>query len=98
MILFIYSRKNVVDSVLPCGMPCVIFCVLDCAFVVCTVCRRFMKYVLKNARACGVKLNSCLSLCSNFLCDTVSYALDRSIYMPMVGCLFSLHLCISCLS
>ena len=35
MILLMYSRKSVVDSVLPWGMPCVITCMSDCACVVC---------------------------------------------------------------
>jgi len=43
-----YKRKNVVDSVLPCGMPCVIVCVVDCAFCVCVDWRLFLKYDLKN--------------------------------------------------
>ena len=30
-ISFMYRMKNVVDSVLPCGIPCVIVCGFDCA-------------------------------------------------------------------
>jgi hypothetical protein len=68
----------VAESVLPCGVPCVIVCDSDCASVVCTDCCLFWKYVSKNWSVLGVKLNSCFSLCSSFVCDIVSYAFDRS--------------------
>ena len=29
-----YSMKNVVDNVLPCGMPCVMICGSDCVWSV----------------------------------------------------------------
>jgi hypothetical protein len=48
IMLFMYSRKMVADSVLPCGVPCVMVCVSDCACCVCTDCRLFWKYVLKK--------------------------------------------------
>ena len=90
IMLFMYSRKNVVERVLPCGIPCVIVCVFDCACWVWSDCLRFWKYEVKNARVCGVKLNSFFSLLMSFLCDIVSYALDRSIYIASVGLCFAL--------
>ena len=72
MMLFIYNKKKVVDSVLPCGIPCVMMAGSDCACVVCVVCFRFVKYDLKKRVAPSVKLNSCLSLCKSLLCDIVS--------------------------
>ena len=69
MILLMYSRKKVVDSVLPCGIPCVMVCVMvcvfDCACWVCVDCLRFVKYDLIKANVLSVKLNSCFSLCSS---------------------------------
>ena len=44
-----YRRKNVVESVLPCGIPCVMVCVADCACCVCVDCFLFLKYDLKYA-------------------------------------------------
>ena len=41
--LFMYSRKKVVERVLPCGIPCVIVCVCDCACWVWSDCLRFWK-------------------------------------------------------
>ena len=38
-----YRMKNVVDSVLPCGMPWVMCCGFDCAESVCNVCMRLVK-------------------------------------------------------
>ena len=83
--LFMYRRKKVVDSVLPCGIPCVIVCVVDCACCVCVDCCLFLKYDLKYAVVSGVKLNSCCNLCISFVCEIVSYAFDRSIYIASVG-------------
>ena len=40
---------------------------------------------VKKERVPGEKLNSFFSLSSNFLCGTVSYALDRSMYTASVG-------------
>ena len=80
-----YRRKKVVDSVLPCGIPCVIVCVVDCACCVCVDCCLFLKYDLKYAVVSGVKLNSCCNLCISFVCEIVSYAFDRSIYIASVG-------------
>ena len=81
------------DRVLPCGIPCVIVCVFDCACCVCVDCWRFWKYDAKKAVVVGEKLNSCCSLCSSFLCDIVSYALDRSTYIASVGLCLCLCLC-----
>ena len=49
--------------------------------VVCVDCFLFLKYDLKYAVVSGVKLNSCCSLCMSFVCEIVSYAFDRSIYI-----------------
>ena len=38
------------------------------------------------------KLKLCLSLCRSFAWEIVSYALDRSMYIASVGCLFVLYL------
>lgn len=95
MMSLMYSRKKVVDRVLPCGIPCVIVRVFDCACWVCVVWVRFLKYVLKKVTVSAVKLKSCLSLWSSFSCEIVSYALDRSMYIASVGCLFCLCLWIS---
>lgn len=89
IMLFMYSRKKVVERVLPCGIPCVIVCVCDCAFWVCSDCLRFRKYEAKNCSVSGRKLNSCFSLFMSFVCDMVSYALERSIYIASVGLCFS---------
>ncbi len=94
MMLFMYRRKNVAESVLPCGVPSVIVCVSDCACWVCVDCRLFWKYVL-NCSVSGVKLNSCLSLCINLSCDIVSYAFDRSTYIASVGLCLDVCLCMS---
>lgn len=93
MILLVYRRKNVVESVLPCGMPCVMFCVFDFACCVCVDCFRFVKKDLMKVVALLEKLNSCFSLCSSFSCDIVSYAFDRSMYIASVGFLASRCLC-----
>jgi hypothetical protein len=85
MMLFMYRRKKVVDNVLPCGMPCVMICDFDCACCVCVDCSRFEKYDLKKAVVSGVKLYICSSLWSRVLCDIVSYAFDKSMYMARVG-------------
>ena len=78
MILLMYSRKSVVDSVLPWGMPCVITCMSDCACVVCVDWCLFLKYDSKNVAVSSEKLNSVRSLVISFSWDTVSYALDKS--------------------
>ena len=78
MMLLMYSRKKVVDSVLSCGIPCVMVCVFDCACWVCVDCLRFVKYDLIKAIVLSVKLNSCSSLCNSLECRIVSNALDRS--------------------
>lgn len=88
-----YRRKKVVERVLPCGIPCVIVCVVDCACCVCVDCLRFLKYDAKKFTVSGVKLKSCLSLCKSLVCDTVSYALDRSMYIARVGCFRFIYLC-----
>ena len=49
MMLFMYRRKKVVESVLPCGIPCVMVCVADCACCVCVDCCLILKYDLKCA-------------------------------------------------
>ena len=87
MMSLMYRRKNVVDSVLPCGMPSVMILLLDIACCVCVVCCLFWKYDAMNVRVFSVKLNWCLSLCSSLLCDIVSYALDRSTYIASTGVL-----------
>lgn len=51
------------------------------------------KYDLKKDTVSGVKLKSCLNLCRSLLCDIVSYALDRSMYIASVGLLWNLCLC-----
>ena len=83
----------VAESVLPCGVPCVMVCVSDCACCVCTDCRLFWKYVLKNCNVSVVKLYSCCSFRSSFSCDIVSYAFDRSIYIASVGLYLFMCLC-----
>lgn len=85
IMLFMYSKKKVVERVLPCGIPCVMVCVFDCACCVWSDCLRFLKYEVKNAMVSGVKLNSFFSLLMSLLCDMVSYALERSIYTASVG-------------
>jgi hypothetical protein len=70
----------------------VIVCVWDCACWVCNDCLRLWKYEVKKATVSGVKLNSFFSLLMRLVCDTVSYALDRSIYIARVGFRFSLCL------
>jgi hypothetical protein len=65
MMSLMYKRKNVVDSVLPCGIPCVMVRDRDFACCVCVVWVRLLKYDLKKAVVFGVKLKSCCSLCSN---------------------------------
>ena len=67
-----------VESVQPCRTPCVMGCVSDCAFCVWVDCLRFLRYDSKNFTVVGVKLKSVSSFCRSFLCDIVSYALDRS--------------------
>ena len=67
-----------VESVLPCGIPWVIVWVCDFACWVWVDCVLFVRYDLKNATVCGVKLKSCSSLWRSFSCEIVSYALDRS--------------------
>lgn len=92
MMSLIYSRKKVVDNLLPCGIPSVIFCVFDFAFCVWVDCNLSLKYVSMKDIVLGVKLKSCLSFRSSFRWDTVSYAFDRSIYIAVVACLFSFAL------
>lgn len=50
----------------------------DCACCVCVVWILFWKYVAMKFVVSCVKLKSCLSLWRSFLCETVSYALERS--------------------
>ena len=73
-------------------MPCVIVCVVDCACCVCVDCCRLLKYDLKKVIVCGVKLYL-RSLCKSLWCDIVSYALDRSMYIAIVGCRLDLCSC-----
>ena len=68
-----------------------IVCVFDWACWVWSDCLRFWKYEVKKERVPGEKLNSFFSLSSSFLCETVSYALERSTYTANVG----LCLCLS---
>lgn len=51
---------------------------------------------MKKATVSGVKLNSFFSLLMSLVCDTVSYALDRSMYIARVG--FRFDLCLWMLS
>ena len=94
--LFIYKRKRVVDSVLPCGIPCVIVCVAERACCVCVDCCLFSKYDLKYVVVSIVKLNSCCSFWISLVWDIVSYAFDRSIYIASVG--FRFCICFRMLS
>ena len=73
-----YSMKNVVDSVLPCGMPCVMICGSDCVWSVCRVWILFWKYDARSLIVLVSKLKLCCNLWSNLECEMVSYALDRS--------------------
>ena len=74
------------ERVLPWGMPCVMILIVECACWVCVDCCLLWKYDAKKATVSGVKLNVCLSLCRSLVCETVSYAFDRSMYMARVGC------------
>ena len=55
-----------------------IICFCDVACCVCVVCILLVKYEEMNASAFVSKLKLCWSLCSNFWCDIVSYAFDKS--------------------
>ena len=58
--------KNVVDSVLPCGIPSVMISGSDSVWSVCSVCVRFVKYDVRNVIVWESKLNVCCSLWSSF--------------------------------
>ena len=73
-----YSMKNVVDNVLPCGMPCVMICGSDCEWSVWSVWILFLKYDARNVTVLVSKLNLCCSLWSSLVCEMVSYAIERS--------------------
>ena len=59
--------------------------VVDCACCVCVDCCLCLKYDVNNVTVSGLKLKLCLNLWRSLVWETVSYALDRSMYIARAG-------------